>query len=136
VGGIFRRRSFRGLFARYARHDIWRCTAANEPREFSVSNLAADSQIALLSMLFLGGVVFLLGSFGVSGWMRSRRVGIATTSLALIGAVAVFAALRPFLHVVSTPIITSNQSMQPTAPSQGNFSVLATTPCRGLSLSR
>src|SRR5512132_1253834 len=25
---------------------------------------------------------------------------------------------------------------QPTAPSRGNFSVLATTPCRGLSLSR
>ena len=27
--------------------------AANQPREFSVSNLEADSQIALLSMLFL-----------------------------------------------------------------------------------
>jgi hypothetical protein len=26
VGGIFRRRSFCVLFARYARHDIWRCT--------------------------------------------------------------------------------------------------------------
>jgi hypothetical protein len=77
--------------------------AANEPREFSVLNLAADSQIALLSMLFLAGVVFLLASFGISGRMRSRRLGIATTSLALIGAVAVFAALRPFLHVVSTP---------------------------------
>jgi diacylglycerol kinase-like protein len=77
--------------------------AANEPRELSVSNLAADSQIALLSILFLAGVVFLLGSFGISGWMRSRLLGIAMTSLALIGAVAVFAALRPFLHVVSTP---------------------------------
>jgi hypothetical protein len=105
-------------------------------RESSAIEFGSDSQIALLSMLFLGGVVFLLGSFGVSGWMRSRRLGIATTSLVLIGAVAVFAALRPFLHVVSTPIITSNQSMQPTAPSRGNFSVLATTPCRGLSLSR
>jgi hypothetical protein len=36
-------------------------------------------------MLFLAGVVFLLASFGISGWMRSRRLGIATTSLALIG---------------------------------------------------
>ena len=35
--------------------------AANEPREFSVSNLAADSQIALFSMLFLGGWYFFLG---------------------------------------------------------------------------
>jgi hypothetical protein len=30
----------------------------------------------------------------------------------------------------------SNQSMKPTAPLRGNFSVFATTPCRGLSLSR
>jgi hypothetical protein len=31
---------------------------------------------------------------------------------------------------------TPNQSMKPTAPLRGNFSVFATTPCRGLSLSR
>src|ERR1700730_9165032 len=31
---------------------------------------------------------------------------------------------------------TSNQSMKPTAPLQNKFSVFATTPCRGLSLSR
>jgi hypothetical protein len=30
----------------------------------------------------------------------------------------------------------SNQPMKPTAPLRGNFSVFATTPCRGLSLSR
>jgi hypothetical protein len=30
----------------------------------------------------------------------------------------------------------SNQSMNPTAPLRGNFSVLATDPARGLSLSR
>jgi hypothetical protein len=30
----------------------------------------------------------------------------------------------------------SNQSMKPTAPLRGNFSVFAMTPCRGLSLSR
>jgi hypothetical protein len=29
-----------------------------------------------------------------------------------------------------------NQSMKPTAPPRNNFSVFATTPCRGLSLSR
>ena len=77
--------------------------AANQARESSVSNLAADPQIGLLSMLFLSGVVFLLASFGISGWMRSRGLGIATTSLSLIGALAVFAALRPFLHVVPAP---------------------------------
>ena len=32
--------------------------------------------------------------------------------------------------------VTSNQSMKPTAPFRNAFSVFATTPCRGLSLSR
>ena len=77
--------------------------AVNQPRQLSVSTAAADPQIALLSMLFLSGVVFLLASFGISGWMRSRGLGIATTSLSLIGAFAAFAALRPFLHVVHAP---------------------------------
>ncbi len=51
---------------------------------------------------FLSGMVLLFASFGVSGWMRSRGLGIATTSLSLIGAIAAFVALRPFLHVMST----------------------------------
>jgi hypothetical protein len=73
--------------------------AADQPREVSVSTAGADPQIALLSMLFLSGVIFLLASFGISGWMRSRGLGVATSSLSLLGALAVFAALRPFLHV-------------------------------------
>jgi hypothetical protein len=56
----------------------------------------------LLSMLFLSGMVLLFASFGVSGWIRSRGLGIATTSLSLIGAIAAFTALKPFLHVMST----------------------------------
>src|SRR5215831_13824276 len=71
---------------------------ASKPRELSVSTVVADPQIVLLSMLFLSGVIFLLASFGISGWMRSRGLGIATTSLSLLGALAAFAALRPFLH--------------------------------------
>jgi hypothetical protein len=77
--------------------------AANQPTELSVSTASADPQIALLSMLFLSGVVFLLASFGISGWMRSRGLGIATISLSLLGAFAAFAALRPFLHAAATP---------------------------------
>jgi hypothetical protein len=72
--------------------------ATIQPQEFTVSTLKSDPQNALLSMLFLSGVVFLLASFGISGWMRSRGLGIATTSLSLLGALAAFAALRPFLH--------------------------------------
>ena len=74
--------------------------AANQSTELTVSTATADPQIALLSMLFLSGVVFLLASFGISGWMRSRGLGIATASLSLLGAVAVFVALKPFLHAV------------------------------------
>jgi hypothetical protein len=39
-------------------------------------------------------------------------------------------------HVSRMRRRSSNQSMKPTAPLQRNFSVFATTPCRGLSLSR
>src|SRR5262245_53480619 len=74
--------------------------AANDPRELSLSAAAADPQIALLSMLFLSGVIFLLASFGISGRMRSRRLGIATSSLSLLGSIAAYAALMPFLYVM------------------------------------
>jgi hypothetical protein len=77
--------------------------AVNQPKEFSVSNVTADPQIALLSVFFFAGVLFLFASFGVSGWMRSRSLGIATTILSLLGVLAVFAALRPFLHAVPFP---------------------------------
>jgi len=72
--------------------------ATVQPQEYTVSAIMSDPQNALLSMLFLFGVIFLLASFGISGWMRSRGLGIATTSLSLLGALAAFAALKPFLH--------------------------------------
>ena len=77
--------------------------ATNQATELSESTAVADPQIALLSMVFLSGVIFLLASFGISGWMRSRGLGIATASLSLLGALAVFVALRPFLHAVPAP---------------------------------
>jgi vacuolar-type H+-ATPase subunit I/STV1 len=73
--------------------------AVNQPTEFTVSSAATNPQIKLLSMSFLIGVVLLFVSFGVSGWTRSRAVGIATTILSLIGALVAFVALAPFLHV-------------------------------------
>ena len=42
---------------------------------------------------------------------------------------------RIITHLSFLSIATSNQSMKPTAPLRYNFSVLATTPCCGLSLS-
>jgi len=76
--------------------------ATNQSGDYSTSSAAADPQLVLLSMLFLTGMVLLFASFGVSGWIRSRGLGIATTSLSLVGAIAAFTALKPFLHVMST----------------------------------
>ena len=50
-----------------------------------------------LSLLFFGGIILLLASFALGGWIRSRRLGIATTALAVFGALAAFFALSPFL---------------------------------------
>jgi hypothetical protein len=47
-----------------------------------------------------------------------------------------FARSDSSIRVLSSQPHTSNQSMKPTAPLRCNFGVFATTPCRGLSLSR
>jgi len=73
--------------------------AASRPNDFNIAQAGADPQIQILSMFFLCGIVFLLASFGTSGWMRSRTLGLSTTVLALVGALAIFVALKPFLHV-------------------------------------
>ncbi len=45
---------------------------------------------------FSVGLLALLGAIGLSGWIRSRRVGLATTSTALVGIVLVFWAIGGF----------------------------------------
>jgi hypothetical protein len=60
------------------------------------------SQVPIISMLFLVGVLFLLTSFGLGGWVRSRSLGIATTTCAAIGAIGVFVVMSPFLHTVNS----------------------------------
>ena len=55
-------------------------------------------QLPLLSTLFLAGILLLLSSFALGGWIRSRRLGIATTVASVFGVVAVYFALSPFLH--------------------------------------
>jgi len=44
--------------------------------------------------------------------------------------------LHSRIHLTDVANDASNQPMKPTAPPRNEFSVLATTPCRGLSLSR
>jgi hypothetical protein len=61
---------------------------------------------------------------------RQRLVGGIAVAIYTVGSFVVFFWLASLLPH------TPNQSMKPTAPSRNNFSVFATTPSRGLSLSR
>jgi hypothetical protein len=60
---------------------------------------ALRQQLPLLSTLFLAGILLLLSSFALGGWIRSRRLRIATTVASVFGVVAVFFALSPFLQL-------------------------------------
>lgn len=51
-----------------------------------------------MSLIFLGGVFFLLVSLGLSGWLRSRNLGLVTTLIALLTAVGAFFMLAPFIN--------------------------------------
>lgn len=55
---------------------------------------------APISMCFLLGILFLFASFGVAGWIRSHRLGVATTVVAILGLLCAFWVLLPFLHAV------------------------------------
>lgn len=52
-----------------------------------------------LSILFLLGVLLLLGSFGAAGWTRSRKLGLATSVIALLTLIGVIWVMRPFVKV-------------------------------------
>ena len=69
---------------------------ASLPDGSALPPLLASQQVPL-SMFFLAGILLLLASFALGGWIRSRRLGVATTTLSVIGAIAVFFALSPFL---------------------------------------
>jgi hypothetical protein len=56
-------------------------------------------QIPPLSMLFLVGILLLLASFGASGWIRSRRLGWATSVIAVVTLVGVAWVMKPFVVV-------------------------------------
>jgi len=65
---------------------------------------------------------------------RLVRGMVIVISLFLLWALGVSFALLHTARIHAS--IASNQSMKPTAPFQNTFSVFATTPCRGLSVSR
>jgi hypothetical protein len=56
------------------------------------------SQLGPLSQLFCFGILLLLASFGLGGWVRSRTLGIATTTVAVLGAIAAFVVMAPYMN--------------------------------------
>jgi len=53
--------------------------------------------LALVSQAFLLGVVGLVFTFGCSGWLHSRRLGIVATTLACIAACVLAIVISPFV---------------------------------------
>jgi hypothetical protein len=51
-----------------------------------------------LSLLFIVGMLLFLASLGLSGWVRSRTLGIVSTVIALLAAVGFMLVLTPFLR--------------------------------------
>lgn len=56
---------------------------------FSDLNASVQPLVSIVSLSFLIGFYMLLISLGMSGWIRSRRTGIATTFAATVGALLV-----------------------------------------------
>jgi len=56
------------------------------------------SQVGPLSLLFCFGVLLLFASFGLGGWVRSRTLGMATTIVAVLGAIAAYVVLAPYIR--------------------------------------
>lgn len=50
-----------------------------------------------LSLSFLAGIAFFMISVGVSGWVFSKRLGIISTIVAVLGSVALVLVLAPFV---------------------------------------
>ncbi|MES1242617.1 MAG: hypothetical protein ABUT39_13465 [Acidobacteriota bacterium] len=51
-----------------------------------------------LTLLFLVGMVLFLASLGLSGWVRSRLLGVISTAIAILAGVALMFVVSPFLR--------------------------------------
>jgi hypothetical protein len=56
------------------------------------------SQVGPLSLLFCFGILLLLASFGLGGWVRSPTLGIGTTLVAVLGAIGTYVVLAPYIR--------------------------------------
>ena len=72
--------------------------AKSSGEEFLKVALKLNRMHSRLSILFILGVLLFLASLGLSGWVRSRALGIASTVIALLAAVGLMFTLTPFLR--------------------------------------
>ena len=65
------------------------------------SSLSASLNIMhlRLSLTFVVSISLFLSSLGLSGWVRSRNLGIASTCIAVLAAIASVLVLAPFMRV-------------------------------------
>lgn len=59
----------------------------------------SETLLSIVSQAFLVGVLALVFSSGCSGWIRSRRLGFASTALAVLGTLVLASVVLPFLSV-------------------------------------
>jgi hypothetical protein len=108
---------------------------AFDPKEpVPVSRTRVRVGLLLLIITFAAGIVSSL--FPVARvWLFAGCVLLILCTSWILGLHRLRVRGRDPRKLMETPH-TSNQSMNPTAPSRNTFSVFATAPCRGLSLSR
>ncbi len=68
---------------------------SGEPIQFPV---ALNIMHGRLSLLMIVGILLFLASLSLSGWVRSRSLGIVSTVIGLLAAVALMFVLSPFLR--------------------------------------
>lgn len=51
-----------------------------------------------LSLTFISGILLFLVGLGLCGWVRSRAMGVVSTTIALLAAAAAFSILKQFTH--------------------------------------
>jgi hypothetical protein len=79
--------------------EVVTATPANaSAEEFLKVALNFNRMHSRLSLLFTLGMFLFLASLGVSGWVRSRALGVVSTIIALFAAVGFMLVLTPFLR--------------------------------------
>ena len=79
--------------------EVVTATPANaSAEEFLKVALNFNRMHSRLSLLFILGMFLFLASLGLSGWVRSRALGIVSTVIALLAAAGLMLVLTPFLR--------------------------------------